>query len=38
MSEQSIEQLIQEKGLTAPRVTMELIKSKIKEEYFFTAQ
>ena len=38
MTEQTIEQLIQEKGLTAPRVTMELIQSKIKQEYFFTAQ
>ena len=38
MTEQTIEQLIQEKGLTAPRVTMVLIQSKIKQEYFFTAQ
>ena len=34
MSEQSIEQEIQEKGLTAPRLTPDLIDSKIKTVSF----
>jgi len=34
MTDQEIEREIQEKGLTAPRVTPELIESKIKSEYY----
>lgn len=34
----SIEQEIQEKGLTAPRVTPADIEANISEEYFFTAE
>lgn len=37
MSDQDIEQKIQEKGLTAPRVTPEAIRANIVEEYYFTA-
>lgn len=37
MSDQIIEQLIQEKGLTAPRVTPADIKANIIDEYYFTA-
>jgi len=33
----NIEQEIIDKGLTAPRVTPDLIKSKIHHEYYFTA-
>lgn len=37
MNEQTIEQEIQAKGLTAPRVTPQQIEEVIAEEYFFTA-
>ncbi len=37
MSDQSIEQQIQAKGLTAPRVTPADIEANIKQEYYFTA-
>lgn len=37
MSDQDIEQKIQEKGLTAPRVTPEAIRANIVEEHYFTA-
>ncbi len=37
MTEKNIEQEIQEKGLTAPRITPDHIKSIIKTEYYFTA-
>lgn len=38
MSDKDIEQDIQEKGKTAPRVTPDHIESIIKGEYFFTAK
>jgi len=38
MSDQKIEQMIQEKGLTAPRVTPADIEANIVGEYFFTAE
>ncbi len=38
MTDQSIEQEIQAKGLTAPRVTPEDIEANIVAEYFFTAE
>jgi len=34
MTDQEIEREIQEKGLTAPRITPDLIESKIKCEYY----
>lgn len=37
MTDQEIEQEIQAKGLTAPRVTPEDIEANIDAEYFFTA-
>ncbi len=37
MNEEQIEQEIQDKGLTAPRVTPDDIADAIKAEYFFTA-
>ncbi|WP_017521953.1 Gp49 family protein [Pseudomonas nitroreducens] len=37
MSDQAIEQEIQAKGLTAPRITPADIESNISGEYFFTA-
>lgn len=37
MNDESIQQQIQSKGLTAPRVTPEDIESEIAEELFFTA-
>jgi hypothetical protein len=37
MNDEQIEQAIQAKGLTAPRVTPQLIEDKIAGEYFFTA-
>lgn len=36
MSDQDIEQKIQEKGLTAPRVTPEAIRANIVSEHYFT--
>lgn len=38
MNDQSIEQQIQAKGLTAPRITPEDIEANIAGEYFFTAE
>ena len=38
MSDQSIEQEIQEKGLTAPRVTPGDIEANIASEHYFTAR
>ncbi len=38
MTDKTIEQKIQAKGLTAPRVTTDDIKANIKSEFFFTAQ
>jgi len=35
MSEQQIEQVIQEKGLNAPRLSPELIDSRIQEEAYY---
>lgn len=35
--ENSVEQMIQDKGLTAPRVTLDDIEANIVGEYFFTA-
>lgn len=35
MSEQQIEQVIQEKGLNAPRLNPELIDSRIQEEAYY---
>ena len=37
MTDKSIEQEIQAKGLTAPRITPDDIKANIAAEYFFTA-
>ena len=37
MNDQQIEQEIQAKGLTAPRVTPQDIEANIKQEYYFTA-
>lgn len=37
MSDQAIEQEIQEKGLTAPRVTPGDIERSIRSEFYFTA-
>lgn len=37
MSDQIIEQLIQERGLTAQRITLEDIKANIASEHYFTA-
>lgn len=37
MSDQTVEEMIQAKGLTAPRVTPQRIEEVIAEEYFFTA-
>lgn len=37
MEDQAIEQEIQEKGKTAPRITPEDIEANIKGEYYFTA-
>lgn len=37
MTEETIEQEIQRRGLTAPRVTPADIEANIREEYFFTA-
>ena len=37
MNNEQIEQEIQEKGLTAPRVTLADIEANIEREYFFTA-
>jgi len=34
MTDNEIEKMIQDKGLNAPRVTMELIESKIVKEYY----
>lgn len=38
MSDQAIEQEIQQKGLTAPRVTPADIEANISSEWFFTAE
>lgn len=38
MTEQTIEQEIQDKGLTAPRVTPADIEANVAGEYFFTAE
>ena len=38
MKPDEIEQEIQDKGLTAPRVTLEDIEANITSEYFFTAE
>lgn len=38
MSDQSIEQEIKAKGLTAPRITPDDIKDNIANEFYFTAQ
>ena len=38
MNRQAIEQEIQDKGLTAPRVTLKEIEANITSEYFFTAE
>lgn len=38
MSDQAIEQEIQAKGLTAPRVTLADIEANIASEYYFTAE
>ena len=38
MNEQQIEQEIQAKGLTAPRVTLADIEANIAGEYYFTAE
>jgi len=38
MNRQAIEQEIQDKGLTSPRVTLEDIEENITSEYFFTAE
>lgn len=38
MTDKAIENEIQEKGLTAPRVTPDDIKANIASEYFFTAR
>lgn len=38
MSDQQIEQEIQDKGLTAPRVTPADIEANLKGEYYFTAE
>lgn len=38
MNDQEIEQEIQDKGLTAPRVTPEDIEANIAGEYYFTAK
>ena len=37
MNDQELEQEIQAKGLTAPRVTPAQIQTKIKKEFYFTA-
>ena len=37
MSDKTIEQLIQEKGLNAPRVTPDDLKANIVSEHYFTA-
>lgn len=37
-NEQQIEQEIQAKGLNAPRITPDLIESRISSEYYFTAE
>jgi hypothetical protein len=37
MTDQAIEQEIQDKGLTAPRVTPDMIEATIKSEHYFTA-
>lgn len=37
MNDQAIEQEIQDKGLTAPRVTLDDIAANIISEYYFTA-
>ena len=37
MNDQQIEQEIQAKGLTAPRITLEDIEANIAEEHYFTA-
>lgn len=37
MTDQEVEQEIIDKGLTAPRVTLETIQSNIAHEYYFTA-
>ena len=38
MDEQRIEQMIQDKGKTAPRVTPEAVEASIAGAYYFTAQ
>lgn len=38
MNDQAIEKEIQDKGLTAPRITPEDIEANISAEYFFTAE
>jgi len=38
MNDKTIEQEIQAKGLTAPRVTPDAIEAEISGEYFFTAE
>lgn len=38
MTDQSIEQQIQAKGLNAPRITPEAVQESIASEFFFTAQ
>lgn len=37
-TDEEIEREIREKGLTAPRVTLESINAKIRSEYYFTAE
>lgn len=37
MNDETIEQEIQAKGLTAPRVTLDAIEANIASEYYFTA-
>ena len=38
MNDETIEQEIQAKGLTAPRITLDDIEANIKQTYFFTAE
>ena len=38
MNDETIEQEIQAKGLTAPRITPDDIEANIKQTYFFTAE
>ena len=38
MDDQSVEEVIQTKGLTAPRITLDDIEANIRNEFYFTAQ